>query len=263
MLGVLAGVALIGGAALLEQVVRGAPIRRNPKRRRPHTSYLVDALASGYYQRAILRWRGSSTEKVDRDIESARRRLLAQGLTPIELRVLEADLAEETRALGHLGVKKNARRWTSHRMKRNGLTVIEERSPLKYHHSTPVLRLSVVDSDAPLPSSSATYFAEVKVGAPGRRKVKMPGASPGVVAWLDYHLTHGYGETGRGVYIDYVRTRDDQTQRGHLKRLLEALMAKYPGDDVDFGDIVSKHVEKVWFRMKAAPGPRRIYGKIR
>lgn len=268
-----AGLAMIGGAALLERA--GArPVRRNTPRRAvrgPHVKYLIDQLASGYYQRAILRWGQHDTSAVDQEISDARRRLREQGVTPIELRVLEAQLGEETERFAQIAVAKNGgKRRTSHRRRsraltRNGLSIIDERSPLEYDHSAPVLRLSVVDPDAEGPGPNDVYFApDVKVGSTRRKKLVIPGASPGVVAWVDYHLIHGYGSTGRGVYIDYMRTRRDQTQRGHMKRLVEALMERYPGDDIDFGDIVSDHVEKIWRRLKDDTSHgRRIYGKLR
>lgn len=372
MWGLVAGLAMIGGAALLEGAT-SRPVRRNTPRRavrKPHVSYLVDQLASAYYQRAILRWGDRDTAPVDRDIVEARRRLREQGVTPIELRVLEAELRDETSRLEKMGLKKNGlspardleqqlrdafgdvferlaifeggdrisvymlkirssrrgqgigrrvmetvaayadatgktitltpepmdgstktalRRFYKslgfvdnkgrnkdftlseamyrrpRAMQRNGLSIIEERSPLRYRHSAPVMRLSVVDPDASLLGREMYFAPDVKVGSFGsRKKTVIPGASPGVVAWLDYHLIQGYGPTGRGIYIDYMRTRSDQTQRGHMKRLLEALMAKYPGDDIDFGDIVSDHVEKVWRRLKDdASHGRRIYGKLR
>jgi hypothetical protein len=92
----------------------------------------------------------------------------------------------------------------------------------------------------------------ITTGAGGRtlkkpRVVIEPGASPGVVAFVDYdaHLDHEPWPGVRGqLSIHYVTTRADQRGKGHMKRLLDELIARNIDKVgyVDFGDVHDEHV---------------------
>lgn len=125
------------------------------------------------------------------------------------------------------------------------------RSPLVYNRSESVRRLAAVDRAAPAPAGGDTYFAEtsrsVRTGKGGRllkrpRVEVTPGAAPGTVAFLDYHE---YGP--RGLYIDYMKTRQDYRGRGLARRLVDELIARHPDLALlHFGKLMNPTVGKIF-----------------
>jgi hypothetical protein len=74
-------------------------------REREHVRSLINKLASAYAGRAILRWSKRLTKEADREILELRQKLLRQGVSPIELIGIEAELAEDAEKLERLGRK--------------------------------------------------------------------------------------------------------------------------------------------------------------
>lgn len=149
-------------------------------------------------------------------------------------------------------------------MRRNALTIVEQRSPLDYHGHHPA-RLALVDPTAGPPGAGDAYFAgrtkKITRGAGGRplkkpRTEVTPGAGEGVVAFVDFDVTPDW------LVIHYVTTRQDQRGKGHMRRLLDALLERH-GDEsqfVSFGDV---HSESVWRYAKKLEEQPRWAGKVR
>lgn len=141
-----------------------------------------------------------------------------------------------------------------------GLAVADlGRSPLAYHRSGDVRRLAVVDPAAGPAPAGDHYFAEVShkiyTGKSGRRlkhpRVEVtPGAADGTVAFLDYH------ECGpQGIYVDYMKTRQDYQRRGLARRLVDELIARYPDIKwVDFGKLMNPTAGKIFDEAKSRHG---------
>lgn len=162
---------------------------------------------------------------------------------------------------GYKGPKKaNGRR------RNNGLSFRDEPSPLDYHGHRPQ-RLSLVDSTAPPPDAKEVYFAQttkkIKYSPTGRtlktpKTEVVPGASPGVVAWVDYDAIPGFdsgAKAGKGrLAIHYVTVRRDQRGKGLMRKLLDELLVRNADlGSVDFGEV---HSPTVW---KYAQELRAIY----
>ncbi len=149
--------------------------------------------------------------------------------------------------------------------------VVEQRSPLTYKHSAPVLRLALIDPSAPAHPPKESYFAEtqklVKRGPSGRalkvpKTETVPGAGEGVVAFLDFHMTPG-PDGKKAVYIDYMSTRGDQQGAGHMRTLVDHLYKAF--DDaiwIDWGMIMNDHVERLWRKYRDRESGPRTYGKL-
>ena len=129
-------------------------------------------------------------------------------------------------------------------------------SPLQYDRDPNVKRISLVDTSSPEYKKWDTYFAPSKKSVfygPSGRKLKkpkyedVPGAAPGTVAFLDYHLLPG----GLGVYVDYVKTRSDMRGQGHAAKLIDELVKKF-GEDAryDFGKIMSPTMGKLQKKLQ-------------
>lgn len=130
------------------------------------------------------------------------------------------------------------------------------RSPLDYHRSGNVQRLSLIDPESPEFAKGDVYFAGTKEyvhrGPSGRRLKKpklrdVPGAEPGTLAFLDFHK-----EGSDYIYIDYMKTRQDSRGQGHARRLVDELVNKY-GENAtyDFGRILNPTMGKIQKELKA------------
>jgi GNAT superfamily N-acetyltransferase len=150
-------------------------------------------------------------------------------------------------------------------------------SPLVYHHGYPVFRLAFVDPSAPEPTSPQAYFTEttrtIREGANGRPLKKprvevTPGAGPGIVAFVDYHLLPGTGKNGatEAVYIDYVAARSDQRGLGHARALLAELYREHRHAAwIDWGRVMHPAMEKLLAHYQTLEGrgdAPRTYGKL-
>lgn len=123
-------------------------------------------------------------------------------------------------------------------------------SPLVYHRSGDVRRLAVVDPAAPPPPKGDFYFADVPrniyTGKNGRRLKKprievTPGAALGTVAFLDYH------EYGSGIYVDYMKTRQDYRGRGLVRQLVDELLRVHPNITfLHFGRMTHSTIGKIY-----------------
>lgn len=121
------------------------------------------------------------------------------------------------------------------------------RSPLVYHKSNDVQRLALVSNSAGDPLPHDTYFAETKGSAYGRggrllkRRVRVPGAAPGVVAYLDY-TDYGDGY----LYVHHMKTRKDYRERGFAWYLVESLLESRPDVRVlNFGKMLHAAIGKI------------------
>lgn len=140
--------------------------------------------------------------------------------------------------------------------------VTQGESPLKYNHGYTVERLAFVDPSAPAHPEKSTYFAETQrkiTRGPTGRPLKnpkfepIPGAEPGVVAFVDFHVLPNTGHDGKenAIYIDYVAARDDQRGRGNAKVLLERLYKSYAKAAwIDWGSIHHDAMEKLFLRYR-------------
>ena len=143
------------------------------------------------------------------------------------------------------------------------VAIVEDVPPLVYYRSANMLRLAAVDPAAPPPPPWAIYFVPTKEmlrTKTGRTYKKpryktVPGAAPGVVAFLDYHVTRYPDTPNYTIYIDYVKTREDQRGRGLMCLLLDALWSKYPGASFDFGRIMTPTVWNYYMRKREAGCP--------
>jgi hypothetical protein len=124
------------------------------------------------------------------------------------------------------------------------------RSPLQYNRSPNTQRISLLDDESPEFKKGDVYFSPTKkyshYGDSGRRlktprTEEVPGAAPGTVAFLDYHVL-----PGGTVYIDYMKTRNDMRGQGHAGKLVDELLRKF-GKDVtyDFGHIMNPAAGKI------------------
>lgn len=135
----------------------------------------------------------------------------------------------------------------------HAIDFVEEESPLNYPRVWGrARRLSLRDTDAPPPKPDDTYYVPTmtkKVG--GKRREKLPGASPGVVAFADYHL-----QPDGAVYIDYIHVRHDQQRRGHACRLVDRIYEQFASAPyIDFGEVAHDAIEKLCRRKKEAGKP--------
>ena len=74
-----------------------------------------------------------------------------------------------------------------------------------------------------------------------------PGASPGVVGFLDYHLL-----PDGGVYIDYAGVRSDQQNLGYADRLADRLFEKFAkAPYIESSPVADERAEKVLLRKRA------------
>jgi hypothetical protein len=153
--------------------------------------------------------------------------------------------------------RRRSHRRRGRRVQRNASELHETASPLTYNHGYQVKRLQIVDLDAP--PTTEMYFVTKKVGAFGKKKTTMPGADPGVVAWLDYHL-YTTKTQNDSVYIDFIRVRSDMQKRGLMKQLVDKIFAMYPDADVDFGKMMHDSVVRLYEKKRSERG--RVYGKV-
>lgn len=139
---------------------------------------------------------------------------------------------------------------------------LDEDSPLDYSHldAPPrVRRLALRDTEAPqapagyfpffVPATVPTHDApEIVARKAGRRKrVTIPGAGPGVVAFVDYHaLPDG------GIRLDYMSVRSDQRRRRLACKLVNKLYEKHGNVPyIDFGDVLHEAAWKLCLRKMA------------
>jgi len=111
------------------------------------------------------------------------------------------------------------------------LRIEEYASPLDYHRAGNVRRYALVDPGVGDPDKHDAYFAEIwktrrytKSGKPLKKpktELVSKGAEPGVVAFLDWT------PWGDGIYIHYMKTRQDQKGKRHAQRLLDHLYKKH------------------------------------
>lgn len=111
------------------------------------------------------------------------------------------------------------------------LRIEEYDSPLDYRRAGNVRRYALVDPRVGDPNKHDSYFAETwrtrRYSKRGHKKLKKPktelvkGAKPGVVAFVDWT------PWGDGVYIHYMKTREDQKGKRHAQRLLDHLYKKH------------------------------------
>ena len=155
-------------------------------------------------------------------------------------------------------------------VRRNPQEFLDEVSPLDYHGNS-AQRLSLIDSDAPPSPEKETYFAPTtrlkKYSTTGRplKKPKIetiPGATPGVVAFVDYDIW-----PDGSVYVYYVATRRDQRQHGYMTQLLNKLLRRYreTAPYVNLGEIHSDSVLR-FYQKKRQDDPHwaaHLKGKIR
>ena len=120
-------------------------------------------------------------------------------------------------------------------------------SPLRYYKPGDVQRLALVSDSVGEPHPHDTYFAETTAAAIGRsgrtlkRRVVVPGAAPGTVAFLDY-TDYGDGY----LYLHYMKTRRDYQRRGLARRLVEALLDSRPdARTLNFGKMMHQAVGKI------------------
>lgn len=139
----------------------------------------------------------------------------------------------------------------------HGVTVYEERSPLEYPRAGGyVERFGLYSPEAG--PTTASYFAPTerrhRYGKSGRllktpRVELVPGARPGTVAWLDWHVL-APGE----IYIDFVTVREDWRSRGVGRALLEAFYADVVIPRgityVDWGQLMHPNAERLFRYMR-------------
>jgi GNAT superfamily N-acetyltransferase len=152
---------------------------------------------------------------------------------------------------------------------RSDLQVVRGPSPLPYPRSGEVQRISLIDPDAGPALPNHGYFApttrKVTRSPTGRAykapKVEtLPGALPGTVAFLDYHLLPG---TGGAVYLDFYSVRPDFRGQGLGRRIIEEFYLQFADAPwIDWGEVVSREAQATWRRMKSDPGVPRTYGKV-
>ena len=136
------------------------------------------------------------------------------------------------------------------------LSFEELKSPLVYQKDPNVKRLSLVDTESPEFKKHDQYFAALKrftyTGDTGRRlknprEVVTPGAAPGTIAFLDYHIP-----SENFIYIDYMKTRNDMQGQGHAKKLIDELVNRHGKDAYyDFGRILNPAAGKLQKRLEA------------
>lgn len=141
---------------------------------------------------------------------------------------------------------------------------LDEESPLDYYpRSARARRLALRDTDAPSLSRDMLYFtptpvpvwADLPGSGRGAKAGQMPGASPGVVAFLDYHLL-----PDGGIYIDYIHVRPDQRRRGHACQLVDRLYKQLPeASYIDFGEVAHEAVWKLCLRRMGGVKKTRGY----
>ena len=127
-----------------------------------------------------------------------------------------------------------------------------------YGRAYEVFRVGLVDTDAPPPKSSETYFAtttrQMRTSPTTGKAFKkprtsiVPGALFGTIAFVDFHP---YSKTG--VYIDYIAVRGDMRNRGagwYLMSGFYALLVERKIQDVHWGRIMNTHAWKLLERMQ-------------
>jgi GNAT superfamily N-acetyltransferase len=159
------------------------------------------------------------------------------------------------------------------------LVVVDQgASPLGYHHAAPVHRFALVAADAAsLAPPVGPYFAETtqlehrhpETGRKHRKakRVPVPGAAPGTVAFLDWHhlATNRYGGDDPTVAIDYMAVRPDM--RG--KRISSAMVGAFftrvvlpaRATSVEWGEVWSPEVWHLFGQMRSKYPEVRQYGK--
>lgn len=123
--------------------------------------------------------------------------------------------------------------------------------PLSYNRfpSSGMTRFAVVHPHAPEPQKGDTYFAErqteIKRGARGQLLKKprievTPGAVPGTVSFADTHPRPD------GIYIDYMKTRQDMRGHGLAGRIIDHIAETHEGV-LDFGRVMTP---TIWNHMQ-------------
>ncbi len=131
---------------------------------------------------------------------------------------------------------------------------LDEESPLKYPRAqAKVQRLSLRDTDATkIPDGYFPYFKTAMVHTTGGKK-RLPGASAGVVAFLDYHR-----QPDGGIYIDYITVRSDQRLKKHACTLIDKLYERHANVPyIDFGEVLHAAIGKLCLRKREAGRPTR------
>jgi len=152
----------------------------------------------------------------------------------------------------------------------SNLRIVQGPSPLSYPRSGEVQRISLIDPDASPTLPIHAYFAPTtrkitQNTATGRaykapKTVTLPGALPGTVAFLDYHLLPG---TGGAVYLDFYSVRPDFRGQGLGRRIIDEFYLQFADAPwIDWGEVVSREARATWRRMKSDPGVPRTYGKV-
>jgi len=120
------------------------------------------------------------------------------------------------------------------------LTFIESVSPLDYDNVLTPARLALIDSQIRPPKAGETYFADSTISTTKSRKEFIVGAGPDVASFVDFT------QSPQWLTIHYLITRKDQRGRGHMRRLLDELLARH-GDEskfISFGKVFSTSAEK-------------------
>ena len=146
----------------------------------------------------------------------------------------------------------------------------EEPSPLDYPDRGPVQRFGLFSPELPSFDPKDTYFAVTervhRYGKTGKLLKKprievLPGARPGTLAWLDWHMIGP-----RVLYIDFMTVRSDWRGMGAGRRLVEEFyqyVVVPRADTIDWGKIVSDRAEHLYRYMTKRYSGIRHYGKIR
>ena len=135
--------------------------------------------------------------------------------------------------------------------------VFEGPSPLASDYSrVNAQRLALIDSTAP--RIEATYYTPV---SRGRGRKKLPGGSPGMVAFLDYVV--GQSEGKPVPIIMYMHVRHDQKGKRLGSRLVEAFYAHFANAAwIDWGNIMHPAANKLYLKYKDL-GERGLVPKTR
>jgi GNAT superfamily N-acetyltransferase len=148
----------------------------------------------------------------------------------------------------------------------------EEPTPLDYPERGAVQRFGLFSPellDMPFDPSDRYFAVTERVHRYGktRKLLKkprievLPGARPGTLAWLDWHMIGP-----RVVYIDFMTVRSDWRGSGAGRRLVEAFYEHVVvprADVVDWGKIMDDRAVHLWRHMEKLYPSIRHYGKIR
>ena len=138
--------------------------------------------------------------------------------------------------------------------------VHQGKSPLDYASSTWIKpeRFALVDPSVGEPPTKEFGFVDrnrklYTNPETGRRwknprTVVDPGAAPGTIAFVDYEPP---GARKHSLFINYTKTRNDFRNQGHSTRLIDELIKRHPGANVDFGKVMNENMAKVMDKTQA------------